>query len=377
MRVIQLSNSATLTDAEDRLTTLEEKIDYVVSDNVPETLSQFGYEKEILKNEDFYKITEGKQYTGQSLDNKSIITFRHGGIGDLIFQIPALRELKKRYPTCHITVCCGESWACIFDDLPFIDLVVSLPLKLEFLLQHDYFVTFEGVIEVPDSDGEKINAYELYAQKFYLIPESYTPELRVKPVNEMPVLNELNKGIKDVKKVVISYSASVPIRAINPEVYREVIDACPPDVKFYITGTPRQQAGLDQLISLCKTKNRVVNWSKKGFSHLRYTMALIKNCDCVISPDSGLVHIAGGFGIPVIGLFGAFPSELRMKYYKNAIGIDSMTTCWFAKGDFRSCFQHGNGSCEMAKKIGEVYSPCMSFIQPVQILNSLKILKII
>ena len=39
-----------------------------------------------------------KKYNGEDLNDKTLLVWRHGGIGDLMFMMPPLRLLKIKYP---------------------------------------------------------------------------------------------------------------------------------------------------------------------------------------------------------------------------------------------------------------------------------------
>jgi hypothetical protein len=80
--------------------------------------------------------------------------------------------------------------------------------------------------------------------------------------------------------------------------------------------------------------------------------------DLFISPDSAFVHIAGAFDKPQIGLYSAFPSMLRMAYFENAVGLNSVVAC-------SPCFKHGHGPCERGNP-----SPCFSVIDTDNVLHA-------
>jgi len=77
-----------------------------------------------------------------------------------------------------------------------------------------------------------------------------------------------------------------------------------------------------------------------------------------IAPDSMFIHIAGAFNIPVIGIYGPFHSETRMKYLKNSVGIDMEVGC-------SPCYLHGHQSCPKGDP-----SPCFSIVTPEIILEA-------
>jgi len=59
-----------------------------------------------------------KRYRGQSLNNKTLLIIRLGGIGDHLFSQPICKYLKKKYPTCKIIYACKEQYRSTFDAWP-------------------------------------------------------------------------------------------------------------------------------------------------------------------------------------------------------------------------------------------------------------------
>lgn len=52
-----------------------------------------------------------------------------------------------------------------------------------------------------------------------------------------------------------------------------------------------------------------------GFS-LREITAVISQCNVVVTPDTGWLHVAAALGRPVVGLFGSIDPELRLSRYE-------------------------------------------------------------
>jgi hypothetical protein len=76
-----------------------------------------------------------------------------------------------------------------------------------------------------------------------------------------------------------------------------------------------------------------------------------------------MIQVAGALGTPLVGLYGPFPSEVRMKYFKNAIGLDPSAVC-------TPCFKHDFRGC-----IKGFPSPCFTLITVEDVLQAVDYLK--
>ena len=95
---------------------------------------------------------------------------------------------------------------------------------------------------------------------------------------------------------------------------------------------------------------------------LEQTFALVEKLDGFISPDTGLLHIAGTMGVPLVGVFGSVPSAMRIKYYDKAVGIDTEMPCggcWY------------NHVCETATDPLEHYA-CMKTVDVEGVVEAIK-----
>jgi ADP-heptose:LPS heptosyltransferase len=72
---------------------------------------------------------------------------------------------------------------------------------------------------------------------------------------------------------------------------------------------------------------------------IRQVAALINECELVIFPDSGLLHLAGALDKKIVGIFGPNQPETRIRYYDNAVGVwlnyPCSVNCWYSR-----CFQN-------------------------------------
>jgi len=121
-----------------------------------------------------------------------------------------------------------------------------------------------------------------------------------------------------------------------------------------------KQKGIGTHFDVLFGKNsNFVNMTTKQYS-LRKSIAMASQMDVMVAPDSAFIHIAGALDVPIVGLYGCFPSVLRMKYYKHSVGIDCNVAC--SPG-----FKHGHASCVKGDP-----SPCFSVVQVEDILNAIE-----
>lgn len=306
------------------------------------------------------------------LTNKTLLCWRHGGIGDLMFMMPALRHLKNKFPTCKIHIAMGLKYVDIYRNIPYVDVVSRLPLDVEFLKSADYHLHFEQIIE-GSKLAEKVNAYDLFLDRFNIDPKLIADTEKIPDVfftkdeedKAEEVLEKYGFGDDDVI-IGMQLAASSPIRTFPTSRLHHVAAALlQRKARIILLGSPAQiqigEAIREAFAEQPELMKGIVNGPETGLS-LRESMALVKRCNLVIAPDSAMIHIAAGLRVPIIGLYGPFPSDLRMRYYYNAIGINGKAVC-------APCFEHSHGPCRKGNP-----SPCFNLIDPDQILNAVDIL---
>lgn len=307
------------------------------------------------------KYEPSNMYNGESLNGKSLICFRTGGLGDLFFISASLIKVKALYPNSKLTLVCSSDFINILKCDSYE--VLPLPVVQLEVNKYDYVLFFTGVIE-DNPLAEEENAYDLIARKFNIAgldDGKYKAAVNIAPNSISAVSSYLNSG--DIN-VLLHLNASVPKRSLPVKTIAKFISETPDRYKFHIIGAYSQLENVDAFVdSITKYigTGKVLNASRR-FKSIEECAALASLCNLVIGPDSGILHIAGNMDKPLIGLFGPFPSDLRLRYYKNAVGIDSDSNCEYARGKYHNCFEHGNGSCRLTSKTLDYFSPCMQLI---------------
>lgn len=389
MDILTVNSTLHITGGSATVWTLKPHTPYVVPSSVYDYLIKYKHQSRIVNfrgfREAIYHSLSTSFYTGrENLNGKRIIVFRHGGIGDLIFITPCLAYLKTLYPTCHITFATSPEYHCLFESLPYIDSLKSLPLPFSYIEETiDFCINLEGVIE-DNPEAEEFDAYKVHRNRFFISEGAsevfdYLPEVSIDREAQAHLIERLTKDFpmfKDSRKVVIAPFASVPIRTPDPLLWINFLAEYPwkDDTLFFLVGTSSQQPHVDSILQQVSNKVNAVNFISYCGGDLKYTVSLIEKSSLVVAPDSGAIHLAGALGTNLIGLYGAFPSKLRLNQYKKGrvIGIDAKSSCRYAKGDTYSCFQHGGGSCKAAVDVLDTYPPCMYFISHNHIYDAIK-----
>lgn len=342
--------------------TLKKNHEYVMSGAVmrqllklyPGGLSQTRKFEDVYRKVDLEKLKKGDE----------VFLFRSGGIGDVMFMVPLAVHLIKEY---GVTIKLGTSpmYSAVINGNPYIKKVVQMPFDVKEMEKSNYHLIFEGAIEDNPERAQKLHAVDLFLEEAGVDFTKISAEEKIPKIYlEDSEISIAKKKVKEfgidtgAKKIGIQVEASSPIRTIPLDKIIAVTK------KFlgkgyvvFVFGGKRQEGVGKYLQEILLGEKNFVNLISAD-QPLRESVAIVSLLDVIIAPDSAFVHIAGGLGVPVVGLYGCFPSKIRMKYYKNAIGIDCGVKC-------APSFIHGHSPCDKGFP-----SPCFSVISPEDILNA-------
>ena len=363
MRLVTLSKSLNLSvQSKKEKVSIIDGVPYIMPDNMAREILQIYGQGILYRDVDFDMFY--KKYRGESLNNKSLFCFRSGGIGDLIFMLGGIKNLKAKYPTCKITVGSSPKNLSIFYNNAFIDKTCSIPYPYTIAENADYHLHFENIIE-ENSLAEKINAYDLFLKAFYLEPKnistnSKVPEIFINEDNSKKINDFLKSKSVTGDDLVVGYQlvTSSIIRDYPIKHARKLLKILA-DKKYKVLLLGHGASGYHYIEELGLNDENLIDCTRIS-EELHDFFALVQNCNAVIGGDSSMLHLAGSFNIPLLGLFGAFDSDLRLKYYKNAVAINGKPIC-------APCFAHGNLPCRNRTK--NDFSACMELIQPEKILE--------
>jgi len=286
-----------------------------------------------------------RKYYGQDLTNKSLLIWRFGGIGDLMFSQPLISYLKKTYPTAKIHFATAPDNMEVFKFWPqgLVDRIHPMPFDARLLDDTNYHLTFEGSIE-RCLEAHTVNAIDVFAKMAGLSFDPFDYPAKIIPDRELVL--QLSPYIPP-KTIVLQLRASSPIRTFSLEKAVELINILT-DTGFNVGIIDSAAAAMDiqQFIAqthLFRNPKKIMNLAILSKS-LQHCVAILQNSCGAISTDSAITHLMAGLGKPIVGAYGPFRGDIRMRYYAYGDWVDSDTwnecgkcPCFFHESEFHLC----------------------------------------
>lgn len=278
-----------------------------------------------------------------------------GGVGDVLMLTPVFRGLKELYgPKCKITV--GTSWnyyggalPLLFRYNPFIDTIVRVephefaPWCLKYsrwdfrgvpnthppncVEDTDLVMdlnTVCSIVESREQPNVRTHRTDIWCQAAGVTPSCKKPILVLTETEREEGRAWCDQNFGPGLRVGIQLRAHDPTRTW-PFSER---------MAFRLKEDGYQVCTFD----IAKRLSNDIP-SPLGFN-IRQVAAVVENLDAVIAPDSGLLHLAGTMGTPVLGLFGSTDPEMRMREYAGHYTIPKKLIecgpCWYTKPCLKS-----------------------------------------
>lgn len=329
---------------------------YVMSDDIAEELGSIYHESIGIRYQlEIYH----KQYKGEDLTDKNLLVYRRGGLGDMLFIEPSIRALKDKYPSCKISVATQRGEPLLNN--PAIYKIYDYPFDLEIMQANDYHLYYSDILEGGMDIAKTMSAVDIFSKVSCIKLTDTKPKIYLDKLEIDCAKNTFkNLGITNKDYVVmIQLESSSLIRNIPVNKLRVIVDKLANDinVKILLVGNSPQQSNYAHLY-----KGSHKNVIPCTTYTARQIIALSNESSILIAPDSFLIQIFGALNKPMVGVYNAFSSSLRMSQFKNAIGLDVMVACSPCHMYTQSCLK-GNPP------------PCFSQIKPDDILSALDYLR--
>jgi len=242
---------------------------------------------------------------------KSILFARGAGLGDVLMCTPLARKMRKIVGRkIRIDFITAPEFKPILIGNPHISNVYSTKdIPLANLKNYNCNLDFNNMEFRREHLSKSIHRVDVFAD---LIPEFPRP-LKNKRLVYRPSKNELDKARDRIKKVskgrplvCMPITANCPNRILQPDKLRNIASELVKDGNTII------------LIDKWKNKgwngNGIVNWC--GRLKLREACAVVALSDIILTPDTGILHIAAALDKVVVAYFGAIDWKLRKTHDK-------------------------------------------------------------
>ncbi|MBW2304406.1 MAG: glycosyltransferase family 9 protein [Deltaproteobacteria bacterium] len=289
----------------------------------------------------------------------NVLILRNGGIGDHVLFLPALRIFRRCFPRgSKIWLSTQKEKHPIFTDNRDIDRLLSLPLRLDILLQVDYLIDF--------SERDDLNKFtRLHMTDYFLdfLSIDYTrikdkaPRISWDP-SRSPGISKTFEQAEDPSRprVLLNWTASNALREFPPEKLLFLVETFK-EVGFVVAQQKALEARTRELLRPYGDKVLDLTAMMRSLDDYLSVIAL---CDAVVTTDTAAYHLAEALGKPSLVLFGPTRDELWIRYYKRVKPLRaaySGSTCRSPCGIVKSL-----EGCPESRLKGTSFSPCLMAI---------------
>ena len=277
-----------------------------------------------------------------NLNGKHILIESGGGVGDLIMFTPALRSLKEKYPECVLTFLTVDKTVDVINRIPYIDNVICIKRGrfmgryrvLPELMKQDYMIFTEWqpqllcctwLLRLPNrfSISRKGHLLTKTLHKYITDIVSASPDFAAKTNArligkalditldgdmtqcDVSVPNQQEKIEVDTILQTIGIHKDDNFIALSPftsadgrdwteqEAHKLVIDIKKKyHLKTVVIGNKKQAEA-----------SKISPYSLVEKTNIMQLIEVIRRAKCLVSPDSGPMHIAGALHVPCVALF--------------------------------------------------------------------------
>lgn len=263
---------------------------------------------------------------------KICIYRRLGGIGDVIMSTPLLKHIKRLLPNCHLVyatdlVYSNGALGDVIRNNPFVDELVSY--KSVTARDYDLFTDITATGLAREKKGQvPPNRIDMFAEQLGVdissdpVPTYVITDDEREWAKELVEQEALPHNRDDITLIGIQVKSNDNRRTWPLEHNKCLVEL--------LTQDPKARVAL-------------FHWEKRNHFkprqtficdyNLRYTAAVLEQCDVVVTPDSSLLHLAGALQKKIVGLFGSVPPESRTNHYANCTAITAglpCEGCWYS-----------------------------------------------
>jgi heptosyltransferase II len=278
------------------------------------------------------------------MDIKKVLFFKPGAIGDLLHALPALKAIKNKFPAAQVTIVVSPGLESLIQGTPLANHVQifdkaklknSLTEFLKFGLRlrdehYDLFVDMQASVRsliLRQLSGARLvlvykkqKLAHVKEKRMHAV-ENFIDTLQPIDITELVDRIELPlspESVESTDRIMIehgldrfgplialncSVGAARPARNWFPDRFAVLADRLIKDLGaqvVFVGGNEDRELVLNVMAAMKEKAASVA-----GLLALPQSAALLARCACLVSSDTGPLHLATAVGTPVIGLFGS------------------------------------------------------------------------
>jgi len=311
--------------------------------------------KVIKTDEDISNILTKFNVNNFDLSQNPVI-LRTGGIGDLIAlsSIATFLSDELNVPDQNISFVSQEKYRAVFswfkNPIKFISYFMPVAswksnsaINRQKVFNKYKPIYFEGVIENSNQNWFDIQYDQVGVPK--INPEYGRPQLSTTRINNNPSNIDKSKP-----SILVNPRSTAIIRSMRfADIYQSIVNIIGDlDVNIYVHIRNLCEEDKYFIIDQVKLDNRIKIIEAKS---LEIFFLDAFDVDLSISVDTALLHFREGVQKPAIGIYTAFPSDCRTRYYKYTKSIDITSEC-----SLMPCYKHvkqANEICDVQQSLHE------------------------
>jgi len=296
-----------------------------------------------------------------ALNPKSnILVSRYGGLGDIQFILPAIKEIKKRYPEVKIRMAVMEKDREMIHNCDFIDSFCQTHFPtVKDLEWSDYVLDFFDTVEGIGEDEAKLrNPIDISAEIVGLKLSDYKGFWKT-TVEEKKWAESIFAGRKGLK-IAMPLSASSPHRSwtLQDELIQKLVE-WNKDITVVIFGEGQGHA--EAVYNRIKRLNIPNVIDMVGKTTTRQYVNLALEADCIFTNDSGIVNLGAIFDKKILAIYSTVPAETRINHYETVQGLQVKSSCSPCYKLSAECLH--KDKCLNTVTVNEVFTKIVSMLE--------------
>lgn len=301
-----------------------------------------------------------------------ILVVRFSSIGDIVLTTPVVRCLKNQLPTSEIHYLTKKSFLPVIKGNPNIDKIHTIDRSIKEVTPILKNENFDFIVDLHNNIRTKSLTFQLkkpfarfpklhllkwlYVQfKIDQLPALHIVDRYFKAVEKLGITNDQNTcdffilkddkidpmahfGVREKTYIAFAIGAQFATKRLPTHKIIEICEGI--DAPIILLGG-KEDVGISAKIKQ-KLPNKIINAC--GLLRIGQSASVVQNAKAVLTHDTGLMHIASAFQVPIISIWGNTTPSLGMSPY-NPQQTTKVSIHQVEKLSCRPCSKIGFQSC--------------------------------